>query len=130
MGPQSSVKWDTNCVVAATLASAQIILYAQRLLTKSWEPQPSLVREGIFFAVNLAICLAEFRCGVPYYPWIFWMFLGYMLVALPKPYSWAIGAVASLLYVPLQGGWGNFSTLSFPNLFDRIYPLSFPGFWA
>jgi len=81
--------------------------------------------KGIFFAVNLAICLAEFRCGVPYYPWIFWMFLGYMLVALPKPYSWAIGAVASLLYCAFAGWVGNFSTLSFPNLFDRIIFLKF-----
>ena len=127
-GPQSHVVWDTNCVVAATLASAQIVLYALRFLTRSAGWRPTAVGEGIFFAANLAICLAEFRCGVPYYPWVFFVFLGYMLVVLPKRLSWVIGAVATLLFVPMEVGWNHVMALSFLNWLIWLYPLAFVWF--
>jgi signal transduction histidine kinase len=125
-GPWSHVVWDTNCVVASTLAAAQLILYAFRYHhVRRAEWQPTLAGEGSFFAVNLAICLAEFRCGVPYYPWVFLVFLGYMLAALPKPCSWIIGAVATLLYVPMQVGWSHVGTLSFPYWINWLGPVAF-----
>jgi len=122
-GPQSAVVWDANCVVAFTLAATQIGIYALRFLSKSAGWEPTLVWDGAFFVVNLAICLAEFRCGVPYYPWIFWVFLGYMLVVLPKRLSWGIGAVFTVLYVPMHVGWDKVVSLSFSDWFNQLFPL-------
>ncbi len=127
-GPQSAVVWDTNCVVAFTLAVTQLALYAGRaLLTWRCEPK-SKWAEVVFFVVNFAICLAEFRCGVPYYSWIFWVLLGYMLVVLPRRYSVPIGILATALYVPMLAGWERVGAMTLRNWFGELYSLAFPWF--
>ena len=126
--PHSAVVWDTNCVVAFSLASTQIVLYALRYFTRPAGWRPAVAWEGLFFAANFAICLAEFRCGVPYYcfPWIFWILLGLMLVSLPKWLSAVIGGIAIMLYVPMFVGWGRVGSLIFRDWFVQLYPLAFP----
>jgi len=126
--PHSHVIWDTNCVVAFTLAATQILLYTLRFFTKPPGWRPPVFWDGLFFAVNFAIILAEFRCGVPYYRagWIFWVFLGIMLVDVPRIYSLTIGIVATLLFVPFQVGWGNVSRELSKNWSNSLLPLAFP----
>lgn len=127
-GPHSAVVWDTNCAVAFTLAAVQLALYALRFFVKPPGCRPPAAWEGAFYAASLGICLAEFRCGVPYYcfGWIFWVFLGLMLVTVPKRISITIGVIASILYVPMQVSWDQLGGLSFVNWFNWLYPLVFP----
>lgn len=127
-GPQSHVIWDANCVIAFSLAATQMLVYTLRFLLQPAGWQPPTVWGAIFFAFNFAICLAEFRCGVPFYRdgWIFWIFLGMMLVSLPKGVSLTMGVVVTMLFVPFQVGWGQVGNLSPRNWLNLLYPLAFP----
>lgn len=127
-GPQSGVVWDANCVVAFALAATQLVLCTVRAVsTRTWWPTGGVV-DIIFFVVNFALCLAEFTCGVPYYAWVFWFVLGFMLVVLPLRFAIPIGIIASLLYVPMRIGWHNAGQQTVAGWLGWLYPLAFPWF--
>jgi signal transduction histidine kinase len=125
-GPNSGITWDAVSTFGFVAAAAQLALYAWRLyrILRGW--QPTVLANGVFFTLNLVICLLQIHFQLGYYLWVFLIFLGLTLAVLPQRPALIIGIIASILFLPKEVPWNQLGTLNFSFLFDQLCRLAFP----